>query len=47
MTSSSKNGYIDKLDDIVNQYNEKDNTYIFTLANKLMIKILNFNLVIM
>ena len=59
LTSISKNVYIDKLDDIVNEYNNtyhrtnkmnptevKDNN-ILTLAKKLMIKILNFKLVIM
>ena len=59
MTSISKNVYIDKLDHIVNEYNNtyyrtnkmnptevKDNN-ILTLAKKLMIKILNFKLVIM
>ena len=59
MTSISKNVYIDKLDDIVNKYN---NTYLSTikkkqlilkiihilfLKKKLMIKILNLKLVIM
>ena len=59
MTSISKNVYIDKLDDIVNEYN---NTFhrtikmksielkiirILTLVKKLMIKILNLKLVIM
>ena len=49
--------YIDKLDDIINEYNNhrtikmkpievKDNTYI-TLLKKLMIKILNSKLVVM
>ena len=59
MTSMSKNVYIDKLDDIVNKYN---NAYhktikmkllmlkiiqILILIKKLMIKILNLKLVIM
>ena len=59
MTSISKNVYIDKLDDIVNEYN---NTYhrtikmkpvdvkdihLLILQKKLMIKILNLKLVIM
>ena len=52
MTSISKNVYIDKLDDIVNEYNT---TYhrtikmksILILVKKLMIKILNLKLVIM
>ena len=59
MTSISKHVYIDKLDDIVNEYN---NTYyrtikmkpidvkiihILILVKKLMIKILNLKLVIM
>ena len=51
MTSVSKNVYIDKLDDIVSEYN---NTYHITVKmkpvdvkDKLMIKILNLNLVIM
>ena len=59
MTSISKNVYIDKLDDIVNEYN---NTYHTTmkmkpidvkdnntliLIKKLIIKILNLKLVIM
>ena len=60
MTSISKKVHIDKLDDIVNKYNNtyhrtvkmkpvdvKDNIYILTLINKLMIKILNFKLPIM
>ena len=58
MTSISKNVYIDKLDDIVNEYNNtnrtikmksihvKDNTYI-NMIKKLMIKTLNLKLVIM
>ena len=58
MTSISKNMYIDKLDDIVNEYN---NTYqrtiksllmlntihILILVKKLMMKTLNLKLVIM
>ena len=58
MTAVSKNVYIDKLNDIVNEYK---NTYhrtkwsllklktmhILTLLKKLMIKILNLKLVIM
>ena len=59
MSSISKNVYIDKLDNILNEYN---NTYhrtikmkpidakkihILILIKKLMIKILNFKLVIM
>ena len=54
MTSISKNLYIDKLDDIVDEYN---NTYhrtnmlriihISILKKKLIIKILNLKLVIM
>ena len=59
ITSVSKNVYVDKLDDIVNEYN---NTYhrtinmksvnvkiihILILRKKLMIKILNLRLVIM
>ena len=59
MTSISKNVYIDKLDDIVNKYN---NTYHSTIKmksidlklntyissiKKLMIKILNLKLVIL
>ena len=52
MTSISKNVYIDKLDDIVNEYNT---TYhrtikmksILILVKKLMIKIRNLKLVIM
>ena len=59
MTSVSINVYIAKIDDIVDEYNNtyhrtikmkpvdvKDNTYIDFLK-KLMIKILNLNLVIM
>ena len=59
MTSISKNVYINKLNDIVNEYintyhrtikikpaDVKDNTYI-DFKKKLMIKILNFELVIM
>ena len=58
MTSISKNEYIDKLDDTVNEYN---NTYhrtikmkpvdvkdsTYILVKKLMIKILSLKLVIM
>ena len=56
MTSVSQNVYIDKLDDIVNKYNNtysknkmkladvKSNTYI---VKKLMMKILNLKLVIL
>ena len=56
MTSVSQNVYIDKLDDIVNKYNNtystnkmkladvKPNTYI---VKKLMMKILNLKLVIL
>ena len=63
MTSISKNVYIDKLHDIVNEYNNKYhrtikmkpiyvkdiniNTLILILIKKLMIKVLNFKLVIM
>ena len=43
MTSILKNVYIDKLDDVVNEYN----TYFFNLKKKLMIKILNLKLVSM
>ena len=59
MTSISKNVYINKLNDKVNEYintyhrtikikpaDVKDNTYI-DFKKKLMIKILNFELVIM
>ena len=34
MTSISKNGYIDKLDDILNQYKNKNNTYHRTIKMK-------------
>ena len=59
MTSISKNVYIDKLDDIVNEYNNtKHRTikmkllmlkiiHILTLLKRLMIMILNLKLVIM
>ena len=54
MTSISKNVYIDKLHDIVNkQDNTKLNplmlnqSHILSLVNKLIIKILNFKLVIL
>ena len=58
MTIVSKNVYIDKFDDIVNEYNDpyhrttkmklivKDNTYI-DYIKRLMIKILNLKLLIM
>ena len=52
MISVSKNVYIDKLDDIINKYNNKyqrtikmkpaEVTHILTVVKKLMIKILNF-----
>ena len=45
MTSITKNVYIDKLDDIVNDYNNKYHRTI--KINKLMIKILNLKLAIM
>ena len=45
MTSITKNVYIDKLDDIVNEYNNKYHRTI--KINKLMIKILNLKLAIM
>ena len=57
MTSVSKNVYIDKLDDILNKYNGtyhstikwnllmKNQTHILNLVKKLMIKILNFELI--
>ena len=38
MTSISKNAYIDKLDDIVDKYN---NTYHTTIKMKLMLKIIH------
>ena len=44
MTSLSKNVYIDRLDGIVNKYN---NEYHTTYIDKLMIKILNLKLVIL
>ena len=59
MTSISKNVYIDKLDDIVNEYNNAYHTtikmkplmlkiiHILILIKKLMIKILKLKLVIM
>ena len=55
MSSISKDVYIDKLDDILNEYSNtdrkvkinpvdvKDNTYILTLVKKIVIKILNLN----
>ena len=58
MTAISKNVYTDKLDDIVNEYNNayrtikikpvdvKDNIYILILEKKLMIKMQNLKLVI-
>ena len=45
MTSITKNVYIDKLDDIVNEYNNKYHRTI--KINKLMIKMLNLKLRIM
>ena len=59
MTSISKNVYIDKLDDIINEYNNTCHRtikmmpidvkiiHILILVKKLMIKILNLKLVIM
>ena len=59
LTSISKNVYIDKLDDMVNKYNnayhrtikmkpiDVNQTHILTLVKKLMIKILNLKLVIL
>ena len=53
LTSVSKNVYIDKLDEIVNKYNNayhrtiKMNTHILNLMKKVMTKILNLKLVIM
>ena len=53
MSSISKDVYIDKLDDILNEYSNterkvkinsvdvKDNTYVLTLVKKIVIKILN------
>ena len=58
MSSISKDVYIDKLDDILNEYSNtdrkvkinsvgvKDNTYILTLVKKIVIKILNLKSVI-
>ena len=58
-TAVSKNVYVDKLDDIVNEYNNTyprtvnmkpavlKITHILTLVNKLIIKIVNLKLVIM
>ena len=49
-TSISKNVYIDKLDDIANEYNNIYHRtkiiHVFTLMKKLMIKILSLKLVI-
>ena len=59
MTAVSKNMYIDKLDDIVNEYNNEFHrtskmkpfelkiTHILTLLKTLMVKILNLKVVIM
>ena len=59
MASISKNVYIDKLDDIVNEYNntchskikmkpiDVNQAHILTLVKKLMIKILNLKLIIL
>ena len=59
MTSISKNVYIDKLDEIVNKYNNKyhstmkmktadvKNSTYIDLGKKVMIKILNLKFVIM
>ena len=50
MTSISKNVYIDKLDDIVNQYNNQlmlKIIHILILKKKLILQILNLKLVIM
>ena len=53
LTSVSKNVYIDKLDEIVNKYNNayhrtiKMNMHILNLMKKVMTKILNLKLVIM
>ena len=59
MTSISKNVYIDKLDDIVNKYNNTHHrtikmkpidvktTHILTLVKKLMIEAINLKSVIM
>ena len=58
MTSISKNIYIDKLDDIVNEYNntyhstikmkpvDVNQAHILTLVQKIIIKTLNLKLVI-
>ena len=58
MSSKSKDVYIDKLDDILNEYSNtdrkvkinsvdvKDNTYVLTLVKKIVIKILNLKSVI-
>ena len=53
LTSVSKNVYIDKLDEIVNKYNNayhrtiKMNIHMLNLMKKVMTKILNLKLVIM
>ena len=53
LTSVSKNVYIDKLDEIVNKYNNayhrtiKMNIHILNMMKKVMTKILNLKLVIM
>ena len=47
MTSISKKVYIDKLDDIVNKYNNTYHTHILILVKKLMVKIRNSKLVIL
>ena len=50
MTSISKNVYIDKLDDIVDQYNNQlmlKIIHILILKKKLILQILNLKLVIM
>ena len=58
MTSISKNIYIDKLDDIVNEYNntyhstikmkpvDVNQAHVLTLVQKIIIKTLNLKLVI-
>ena len=58
MSSISKDVYIDKVDDILNEYSNtdrkvkinsvdvKDNTYVLTLVKKIVIKILNLKSVI-
>ena len=58
MTSISKNIYIDKLDDIINEYNntyhstikmkpvDVNQAHILTLVQKIIIKTLNLKLVI-